>query len=127
MKTSTMLTIVSALMALQVTSAAPAGATQSDHASVTSPPEHVVVLAQASRHFSDWEKRVADRMRDLGVAPAPAPQATPSWYERKTGKTGDSSDAAPAAAVSPFTRFHDRTPKNCTATLSIQRQRPWCG
>ena len=127
MKTSTMLTIVSALMALQVTSAATAGATQADHASVTSPPENAVVFAQASRHFSDWEKRVADRMRDLGVAPAPAPQATPSWYERKTGKTGDSSDAAPAAAVSPFTRFHDRTPKNCTATLSIQRQRPWCG
>ena len=47
MKTSTMLTIVSALMALQVTSAATAGATQADHASVTSPPENAVVFAQS--------------------------------------------------------------------------------
>jgi hypothetical protein len=76
--------------------------------------------AAAQQHFSRYEDRLADRSEALESAErAPAV----SWYERRTGRGVESSEAAIAV---PLLHFHERAP-SCATTLALRPQRPWCG
>jgi hypothetical protein len=118
------------LASIIVTLALASGAQATDQralAGVTQPPPaQLIVLAEASRHYSDRTARVAERARASEAASTAQRAPAVSWYERKTGQSADSS-AAPATTVATPSTLHGQTARNCTATLALQRQRPWCG
>lgn len=80
--------------------------------------------AAAQQHFSRYEDRLADRTEAVQGAPTAERAPAVSWYERKTGQ---SSGTGASTTVPSITRFHERAPKNCGATLARHPQRPWCG
>ena len=83
--------------------------------------------AAAQQHYSRYQARLADREQALQSAPAAERAPAVSWYERKTTGSVGSSDTAPSEGITPVTRFHERSAKSCTASLSLRPQRPWCG
>jgi len=79
--------------------------------------------AAAEQHFSRYEARRAARDEALQSAPAAGRAPAVSWYGRKTGHIAESSAVA---ATVPFSRFHEHTARNCSASSAKEPQRPWC-
>lgn len=126
MRTSAIIGIVFASIIATGTLASGASAIESrERADVTEPSAQPLMLAETPRHFSDYQARLDESASQLQGAAERAPAV--SWYERKTGRGAESSPEVAPASATPFTRSHDRAAKSCTASLALQRQRPWCG
>src|SRR5512139_3317361 len=99
MRASKIIEIIVAVLIAELSLASGAQATDPrELARVSAPQNQMIVLAQASPHFSDYQTRASERTRQLQAVPSAAPRgAALSWYDRKTGGRGDSSGTAATA------------------------------